>query len=206
METTLVAKNNKKNPNLNKEVFKYVYPRWVFGVVEDYTITNLLIGSTAMVTEGRAKIVNIVDGEYHVIVGTSKEVEYFDEKGIQRFFNVKAVFEYVVKWADDRKTTHSAEALKLLINPLQKNDGVVTTFEGEDPSLLSVESRCIKHDSKKKLWVYAIKLLEEKKDGTWAKTNREFFVPIADFTPVKISPVGVGKNIRRFKLDEPKFW
>jgi hypothetical protein len=206
METTLVIKKNKKNQLLNKELFKYEYPRWIFGVVEDYTITNLLIGSTVTVKEGQAKIVNIVDGEYHVKVGKSKEVEFFDEKGIQSFFNVKAVFEYIVKWGDDRKTTHSAQALKPLFNPLHKNDGVVTTFEGEDPLLFSVEYRCIKHDSKKKLWVYAIRVLKENKDGTWIKTKQLEFVPITDFTPVKITPVRIGKKIRSFELDEPRFW
>ena len=48
--------------------------------------------------------------------------------------------------------------------------------------------------------------IEGKQGWDMDKTKQLEFVPITDFTPVKITPVRIGKKIRSFELDEPRFW
>ena len=71
--------SGKKNPYLNRDAFKYEAPKWIFGVVCDYRITNFAVGDTAKAKEGQAKIVKMVDGYFVVTIGNSEEV-YVDEK------------------------------------------------------------------------------------------------------------------------------
>ena len=197
-------------PYLNKEVYAYRSPRWLFGIVKDFRPVNVKVGDTVVMpdldgNDCDGKIRSIKDGKYSVRFKGESDDETFDEVYALKYMKKDVVLEYKVEWANSKVEYFRLEELKTYLTPLRKDDGVVTTFAGEDPSLWVVEYKCISNEERKKLWIYAIRMLKENRDGTYTKTKREEYVTIEDYTPCKISRVGKTKN-PNFKLEEPKFW
>jgi hypothetical protein len=194
-------------PYLNKEVYAYRSPQWLFGIVKDFRPVNVKVGDTVVIPDlsgddCNGEITRIKDGKYSVRFKEESEDETFDEMYALKYMKKDVVLEYKVEWANAKVEYFRLEELKTYLTPLRKDDGIVTTFAGEDPSLWVIEYKCISNEERKKLWIYAIRMLKENRDGTYSKTKREEYVTIEDYTPCRISRVGKAS----FKLDEPKFW
>ena len=113
------------------------------------------------------------------------------------------IMNYVIEYEDGKTENANKDEVKRLLAPLKANDGIVTRFDGEDPTLWIIEHRCVQHATSETTWIYAIRQLREAKIGLgYVKSSRKEYVPINDFTPVKLLK---GAN-SRYNLDEDKFW
>ena len=81
---------------------------------------------------------------------------------------------HVVEYANGTVENVNKDEIKKLLAPLKPNDGVVTRFYEEDPTLWVVEHRCVQHANSGSTWIFGIRQLRKPKNNFILDVNLKF--------------------------------
>ena len=202
-------KKTRRHPYVGKEVWKYFYPRFVAGFVKDVVPTNIKVGDRVEIDDKARAIITEISADGIYVVQLRGEKYEYVQREIIKVVKKPVIMNHVVEYANGTVENVNKDEIKKLLAPLKPNDGVVTRFYKEDPTLWVVEHRCVQHANSGSTWIFGIRQLRKPKNNfsdtdVWCKGSRKEYVQISDFTPVKLLKAQGSKN--RFILGEEQFW
>ena len=202
-------RKTRRHHYVGKEVWKYFYPRFVAGFVKDVVPINIKVGDRVEIDDKARAIITEISADGIYVVQLRGEKYEYVQREIIKVVKKPVIMNHVVEYANGTVENVNKDEIKKLLAPLKPNDGVVTRFHEEDPTLWVVEHRCVQHANSGSTWIFGIRQLRKLKNNSsdtdvWCKGSRKEYVQISDFTPVKLLKAQGSKN--RFILGEEQFW